>query len=137
LVIVFLDTSALIYLFESEEPFRSRVRDRLSTLTEQAPALQLAISRLTWLEARVGPMKQNQVGLLHAYDRFFARPDLIWVELNPAVVELATAIRVRHGLRTPDALQAASCLQLGEEHRFMTGDATFQRVAGLQVEYLN
>jgi len=136
-VIVFLDTSALIYLLESEEPFRSRVRDRLGTLLEQAPALQLAISRLTWLEARVGPMKQKQVGLLQAYDGFFARPDLIWVELNRDVVELATAIRVRHGLRTPDALQAASGLQLGEKHRFLTGDGTFQRVAGLQVEYLN
>ncbi len=136
-MIIFLDTSALIYLLESEEPFRSRVRDRLGTLTKQDPALQLAISRLTWLEARVGPMKLNQVALLHAYDGFFARPDLIWIELDRDVVELAAAIRARHGLRTPDALQAASCLQLGDRHRFLTGDATFQRVAGLQVEYLN
>jgi predicted nucleic acid-binding protein len=137
LVIVFLDASALIYLLESEEPFRSRVHDRLSTLADQNAELRLAISRLTWLEARVGPMKESETDLLRTYDAFFARPDLIWVDLSRDVVELATVIRVRHGLRTPDALQAACCLQLGEEHRFMTGDATFQRVAGLQVEYLN
>jgi len=60
----------------------------------------------------------------------------VWVELNREVVELATAIRVRHGLRTPDALQAASCLQLGPKHLLLTGDATFRRVQGLQVAVL-
>jgi predicted nucleic acid-binding protein len=137
LVIVFLDASALVYLLESKEPFRSRVHDRLRTLADQHAPLRLAISRLTSLEARVGPMKRNEIDVLRTYDAFFARPDLIWVELSRHVVELATVIRVRHGLRTPDALQAACCLQLGEGHRFMTGDAAFQRVAGLQVEYLN
>lgn len=44
---------------------------------------------------------------------FFARPDLIRVEMTREVIELAAAIRVKHGLRTPDALRAASCLQLG------------------------
>ncbi len=136
-MIIFLDASALIYLLESEEPFRSRVHDRLSTLAEQHAQMRLAISRLTCLEARVGPMKRNETNVLRTYDAFFARPDLIWVELGRDVVELATVIRVRHGLRTPDALQAACCLQLGEGHRFMTGDAAFQRVAGLQVEDLN
>ena len=53
-----------------------------------------------------------------------------------ADVELATAIRVRHGLRTPDALQAASCLQLGRDHLLLTGDATFQRVQGLNVSLI-
>ena len=37
---------------------------------------------------------------------FDARPLIyvVWVELSKDVVELATAIRVKHGLRTPDAL---------------------------------
>ena len=39
----------------------------------------------------------------------FARSDLLWQELSPAVVEQATTLRAQHGLRTPDALQAA-CL---------------------------
>jgi len=58
------------------------------------------------------------------------------VELSREVVELATVIRVRHGLRTPDALQAASCLQLGPQHVLLTGDATFRRVKGLKVTVL-
>ena len=63
----------------------------------------------------------------------FAQPDLRWVELTRDVVELAAVVRVRHGLRTPDALRAACCLQWGAGHRLLTGDAAFQRVAGLNV----
>ena len=74
---------------------------------------------------------------LAAFDAFFARPDLTWVELTRDVVELATAVRIQHGLRTPDALQAASCLQLGPEHAFLTGDAAFKRVVALNVTVLS
>lgn len=44
---------------------------------------------------------------------------------------------LRHGLRKPlDALQAASCLQLGSEHVMPTGDEAFERVHGLNVKVL-
>lgn len=70
------------------------------------------------------------------FDAFFARPDLLWVQISREVVELAAVIRVRHGLRTPDAVQAASCLQMGTAHVLLTGDAMFQRVHGLNVRVL-
>ncbi len=135
-MIAFFDASALIYLIEGREPFGSRVRDELAAMTKPHPRLGAAMSRLSWLECRVGPMKANDAATLAVYDAFFAQPDLRWVELSKDVVELAAAIRVRHGLRTPDALQAASCLQLGAEHVFLTGDTAFRRVAGLQVTVL-
>jgi predicted nucleic acid-binding protein len=67
---------------------------------------------------------------------FFARPNLVWVELSKDVVEPATVIRIKHGLRTLDALQAASCLQLGAKHLFLTGDVAFKKVGGLDVKLL-
>ena len=72
-----------------------------------------------------------------AIDNFFARPGVRWVELTRDVVELAAVIRVKHGLRTPDALQAASCLRLGKDHLFLSGDAAFRRVSGLNVKILS
>lgn len=132
-MIVFFDASALIYLIEGCEPFGSRVRAALASLSQAHPAARTALSRLSWLECRVGPMKAADTAVLAAYDAFFARPDVLWVELTRDVVELAAVIRVRHGLRTRDALQAASCLQLGPEHRMVTGDPVFRRVEGLQV----
>ncbi|MGB7991156.1 MAG: type II toxin-antitoxin system VapC family toxin [Candidatus Methylophosphatis roskildensis] len=135
-MIAFFDASALIYLIEAEEPFASKVRGELAAAAARHPDLGSAVSRLTWLECRVGPMKANDHARLAAFDGFFARPDLVWVELTREVVELAAAIRAKHGLRTPDALQAASCLQLAGDHLFLTGDAAFKRVAGLNVTAL-
>lgn len=135
-MIAFFDASALIYLIEGNEPFAGRVRNQLAALAEAHPGMGAAVSRLSWLECRVRPLKNEDAAVLALFDTFFARSDLVWVELDRDVVELATAIRVRHGLRTPDALQAASCLQLGPEHVLLTGDGSFQRVHGLNVAVL-
>ena len=135
-MIVFFDASALIYLVEGAEPFASRVRSALITLTKKHPQIGAAVSRLSWLECRVRPARNNELATLAKFDAFFARPDLVWVELGKNVVELATAVRVRYGLRTPDALQAASCLQLGARHLFLTGDVAFKKVAELNTKML-
>ncbi|EXI66560.1 MAG: PIN domain protein [Candidatus Accumulibacter adjunctus] len=135
-MIAFFDASALIYLVEGSEPFSGKVRSELAAAAARHPELAAAVCRLTWLECRVQPMKANDPARLALFDGFFARPDLIWVELSKDVVELATIIRARHGLRTPDALQAARCLQLASPHLFLTGDPAFNRVAGLHVRLL-
>ena len=135
-MIAFFDASALIYLLEGKAPFADRVRSELKTLAQEHPGMRVAVSRLSWLECRVGPMKADDAAALSLYDALFARADLAWVELDRTVVELAAAIRARHGLRTPDALQAASCLQLGREHVFLTGDASFRRVHGMNARIL-
>jgi len=136
-VIAFFDASALIYLIEGAEPFAQRIRTQLARLVKRHRTLDAAVSRLSWLECRARPARNNQLETLAAFDTFFARPDLTWVELTRDVVELATAVRVKHGLRTPDALQAASCLQLGPQHTFITGDATFKKVTALKVELMS
>jgi predicted nucleic acid-binding protein len=135
-VIAFLDASALIYLIEGVAPLAAKARQHLARLQTRHGDLRMAVSRLTWLECRVGPLKANDAVLLAVYDGFFARPDLLTVELNAQVVELAAVIRASHGLKTPDALQAACCLQLGAAHVFVTGDAAFSRVPGLKVEQI-
>lgn len=135
-MICYFDASALIYLIEGKEPFVSKVRKELAAAAGKHPDLGAAVGRLSWLECRVAPMKSNDSAMLAQYDAFFARPDLVWIELSRDVVELAAAIRVRHGLRTPDALQAACCMQLGADHLFLTGDRNFKRVAGLKIKLL-
>lgn len=132
-MIAFLDSSALIYLIEGAEPFASQVRRQLAVLVKANPQLSTAVSRLAWLECRTGPMRSGEDQTLSLYDTFFCRPDLITIDLTGDVIDLATVIRAHHGLKTPDALQAACCLQLGEEHLLLTGDKIFRRVAGVNV----
>jgi predicted nucleic acid-binding protein len=135
-VIAFFDASALIYLIEGAEPFASEVRKELAAVARTHPDLGAAVSRLSWLECRIGPMKSNDNATLAAFDTFFAHPDLVWIDMTKDVIGLAAAIRVQTGLKTPDSLQAASCLQLGGEHLFLTGDSAFRRIVGLNVKLL-
>jgi predicted nucleic acid-binding protein len=140
-VIAFLDASALIDLVEGEQVWAAAVKEQLRTMAAMAATsgarIHLATSRLSWLECRVGPLRRGDATALERFDGFFARPDLQWVELTAAVVEHATHLRAHHNLRTPDALQAASCLQLGPTAILLTGDAGFQRVTDLQVALIS
>lgn len=132
-MIAFLDASALIYLLDGRSAVAARVQSTIADLAAAHRGLGLAVSRLSLLECRVGPMRDGDADRLAVFDGFFARPGLIIVDINAQVVDLATAIRARHGTRTPDALQAACCLQLGTKHRMLTGDRGFRRIAGLEV----
>jgi predicted nucleic acid-binding protein len=135
-VIAFLDASALIYLVDGETPWAEAVRATLQQLAFEAPDLALAVSRLSLLECRVAPLRRGDQASLDRFQALFAQPDLLVVELGASVVELATQLRANHGLRTPDALQAACCLRLGPDAVMVTGDAAFQRVQALQVHLI-
>ena len=136
-MIAFLDASAVIYAVEGTAAWAEAVKQQLRQLADSAEpsagGLQLAISRLSWLECRVGPLRRRDADALARFEAFFLHPDLEWVELSAAVVEKATHLRAEHNLRTPDALQAASCLQLGADAVMVSGDAAFQRVPALRL----
>ena len=132
-MIAFLDASALIDLVDGEAQWAEATQATLQQLAVEAPDLTLAVSRLSVLECRVAPLRRGDQASLERFEALIAQPDLLVVELSASVVELATQLRANHGLRTPDALQAACCLELGSEAVLITGDAGFQRVRALQI----
>ena len=135
-MIAFLDASALIYLVDGEAPWAQSTQATLRQLAVEAPDLTLAVSRLTVLECCVAPLRRGDQPSLDRFEALFAQSDLQIVELSASAVELATQLRANHGLRTPDALQAACCLQLGSDAVMVTGDAGFQRIQALQVRLI-
>ena len=133
-MILFLDACAVIYLIESEAAFHARVVTTLRDLRQRCPDARLAVSRLSLLECLVKPMRDGATELMAEYRAFFAADDLLVVELDARVAELALRLRAGDGLRTPDALQAASALTLpADGHRFLTNDQRFARIDGLRV----
>jgi uncharacterized protein len=133
---LFLDACVIIYRIEEAFPWNEKLRSRLLALHQAHAGASLAVSRLSLLECRVKPFRDGDAALLASYDEFFAASDVTVVELDADVIEGAMQIRARTGLRTPDALQAASCLSHDKNAIFMTGDAAFRRVPGLQVELI-
>jgi len=133
-VILFLDACVIIYWIEAPDPFHARLMARLRALRQQAPDAGFAVSRLSWLECRVKPMRDNDQTLIDEYRAFFEAGQLAVVELTALVIERATALRAQHGLKTPDALQAACALELGGDALFLTNDERFRQVPELRVE---
>ena len=130
-VIVFLDSSALIYYFEGAPPYRDAVLEALREIKALNPEAIVAISRLGVMECRVKPLREGNLALLALYDAFFKQA--VIVELSAVVVDVATHLRVSTALKTPDALQAASALSFATACTFVTGDAGFARVPQLVV----
>lgn len=135
-MIAFLDACAIIYQVEAVAPFQSRLASLLAALRAAEPTLGLAVSRLSWIECRAKPLRERQAELLARYDTFLGADNLVVVELTADVVDFATALRAQHGLKTPDALQAASALTLGAGTFFVTNDPRFERVPNLAVKLL-
>lgn len=132
-MILFFDASALIYRFEGMPAFQSAAVTLVAELLQAHPEARPAVSRLSLLECRVKPLREKDRALLARYKRFFADPELQIVELDGRVIDLATRLRAKDGLKTPDALHAAYALAIPRPVSFITGDAGFERVKGLQV----
>ncbi len=129
-----MDACALIYRFEGAVKFRTAAMELMAQLSAQQTSVELAVSRLSVLECRVKPLREGNAALLKRYDDFFASVRI--VELSAAVVDAATLLRARDGLKTPDALQAASALVASERPVFVTADAGFAKVSGLDVRLI-
>ena len=129
---LFLDACAVIYMIESQQ--EQGRKTRLLVDEARKSNTQLTISRLSFLECRVLPLKTKNAELLDCYDRFFRLPGLQIVELDAAVIDIATELRANHigSLRTPDAIQLA-CAILSGSDQFVTGDKKLAAVRDVKV----
>ena len=130
---IFLDASAIIYLLEGKPALQESVRRTLAGQRSGETLPALAVSALSLLECRVQPMRDAEHQRLELFDQFFRDPGLEIVEIDRKVIEIATALRARHGLRTPDAIQAGSALASAPDAEFITGDSDFRKVPDLRV----
>ena len=128
---LFLDANVVIYLVEGATDIHQRAERALEDARRREPGARIAVSRLSWLECRVKPLRDARRELLRRYEAFFSAPDLLTVELAAPVVEAATQLRAILNLSTPDALQAASALHIPGPLCFFSNDRRFERVPGL------
>lgn len=103
--LIYLDTCLLIYVFEAHAVHEAAVRAALA----REPAERFAISPLTRMECLVKPMRTANMVLQTRYET--GLEVFTWLPMGDAVFDLATELRARHGLKTPDALHLA-CAQL-------------------------
>lgn len=131
--LVYLDASGFIYSAERIEPYRTL----LEPMWRQADGGRFTIvsSDLVVLETLVKPIRDSDMFLKALFNSLF---DSNAVNLIPAtrdIWEQSAVLRASTGLKTPDALHAATALSVRCD-LFITNDTDFRRVENLPVTVL-
>jgi predicted nucleic acid-binding protein len=127
---VYVDTAPVIYTIERVPAYAAAVDARLGL-----PGTLVVASDLTRMECRVKPLRDGNTQLLEDFDSFFAEAVSSIVGLSREVIDQATEIRARYGVKTPDALHLAAAI-VARCDAFFTNDHRLDRVPGIVVEVL-
>lgn len=125
---VVVDSAPLIYLLD-EHPQFAPLFEGLFGLHAQGDVL-IAISTIAMAEVLAGPFRHAQEVLARRYEKALAGFEV--VPVSQEIVVSAARIRAATGLRLPDALQAATALDVGAV-ALVTHDRDFSRLKGLRV----
>ena len=131
---IYLDANGFIYSVERVEPYRAL----LDPMWRQAHAdvFNIVSSELALLETLVKPLREGNTVLETLFRRLFDANEVSLIPATRALWEEAARLRAVTGLRTPDALHAATALR-ARCTLFVTNDGAFRRVAGLPVVVLD
>ena len=131
---IYLDTSAIIYSVERNEPYLTL----MAPVWRQAEAGQfiLVCSELVLAETLVRPIREANTDFEMSLRAVFAAPEVQLVSTTRQLWEDTARLRAETGLKTPDALHAATALSVGCA-LFITNDTDFRRVRGMSVVVLN
>ena len=131
---IYLDTSAIIYSVERNEPYFTL----LAPAWQQAEAGQFVVvcSELVMAETLVRPIREGNPDLEAAFRAVFAAPEVSLIPATRQLWEDTARLRAESGLKTPDALHAATALRAGCA-LFITNDTDFRRVHELPIVVLD
>jgi predicted nucleic acid-binding protein len=133
-VLIFVDSSIVIFLVEQPKRWGALATARLATIQSQND--RIVVSDLTRLECRVMPLRNGDTKLLADFDTWFATPDITISPLPPPVFERATAIRAHHRLRLADALNLATAIEAGCG-LFLTSDVALAVFPDIKVDIVS
>ena len=125
---VTIDSAPIIYFLEDHPKFAPLFAGLFEA--QAADQLEIVISAITLAEVLAGPFKAGNEALASRYRRALANWEIVTVDAE--VATLAARLRIAHGLRLPDALQAATALHSGSA-ALVTHDRDFSRLTGLRV----
>lgn len=128
---IILDTMVFIYQFEAHKRFSPLTHTIFTSL--ESKKNQGFVSTVSLLEILVKPKQLNNFPLaLRYYEAIAHSPFLTAVSVTPEIADLASGLRVKYNLATPDATVIASGLHMNASG-FITADKRLARVEELDV----
>ena len=131
---IYIDASGLIYSVERVEPYRTL----LEPMWQEAQDGNITIvsSPLLVIETLVKPLRDGNTEIEMQYRELFASGAVRLLDASYEVFEETASIRAETGLKTPDALHAATAILAGCT-LFITNDNDFRRVQALPIVVLD
>ncbi|MGC3986768.1 MAG: PIN domain-containing protein [Pseudorhodoferax sp.] len=126
--LVVVDSAPLVYLLDGHPAFAPLSEGLFETY--ERGVVRIALSTIAVAEVLAGPFEHGQEALGKRYEKVLADFELVPVSQEIAVT--AARLRAGTGLRLPDALQAATALEIGAA-ALVTHDRDFSRLTGLRV----
>jgi len=132
---VCIDTAPIIYFIEKNKRYLNVVRPVFAEIS--AGKIEAITSTITLLEVLVHPFRTNNKNLAEKYREILLySEDLIAFEILHDISEMASKLRAKHSIKTPDAIQIA----VGIFHAadvFLTNDPALKKVSEIKVMILD
>ncbi len=118
---VALDSPAIIYYVEESSTFLPLIRPFFEAV--RRGEISVVTSAITMTEVLVHPFKHGNTDLAAEFRRLFlGTRHFQTVSVTPEIAEIAARLRADHGIRTPDALHAATAIQCDAEYLLTNDD---------------
>ncbi len=127
---VYLDANGFIYSVERIEPYCSLLQPMWQAA--KSGEFEIVTSELVILETLVKPLRDQDVSLQKLFRELFRAREINLIPTTTSVWERAAHIRATTGLKTPDAIHAASALAASVK-LVLTNDPHFRRISDLPV----
>jgi predicted nucleic acid-binding protein len=132
-VICYLDSNIVMYLIENRPLWGPKTAAAIERLRSGDDVL--AVSDLTRMECRVGPLRSVDDVLLHAFDAFFSAAGVRVVPITSSVWDRAAGIRAKHRFGALDAVHLAAAAEARCDV-FLTNDGRLSSFPDITVSEL-
>lgn len=133
--IVYVDANSAIYSVEKIEPYNSLLLSMWQGA--QAGDFRVVSSELLLLETLVKPLRTADAVLEASFRALLlSSHELRLMPITISILDSAAHVRAATGLKTPDAIHAATALAIGCD-LFVTNDRDLTRVPGLAIALLD
>lgn len=133
--IVYVDANSAIYSVEKIEPYNSLLLSMWQGA--QAGDFRIVSSELLLLETLVKPLRTADAVLEASFRALLlSSHELRLIPITISILDSAAHLRAATGLKTPDAIHAATALAVGCD-LFVTNDRDLTRVPGLAIALLD
>jgi predicted nucleic acid-binding protein len=132
-----IDTAPIIYFIEHQVRYRNIIRPVFAEIA--AGNIEAITSTITLLEVLVHPLKNGDETLAEKYrDILLSSQGLTTFEILHEVSEMASRLRAKYPIRTPDAIQiAVGILILYRASFFLTNDPNLRKVSEIKILVLD